>query len=57
MCVRTEIAHRREGKISSITILDLTASLHSNNNTLSSLVKSYLAKLDTSYTVILPPYG
>ena len=41
--------------VSGFTSSDSTASLHTNNHKLSFLVKSNLAKLETSYTVILPP--
>ena len=41
--------------VSSFTSLDLAASLHKNDRTFSCLVKSNLAELETSHTVILPP--
>ena len=44
-----------EWLVSSFTSLDSTASLHTENNIFSLLVKSSLVKLETSCTVILPP--
>ena len=41
--------------VSSLTKLDSSASLHTNNNIFSSCVKSKLVKLETRRTVILPP--
>ena len=41
--------------VSSLTSLDSTASLHTNNRIFSFMVKSNLVKLETSRTVILPP--
>ena len=41
--------------ISSLTRLNSTASLHTNNNILSLLVKSDLVKMETSHTVLIPP--
>ena len=38
-----------------LTRLDSTASHHTNNNLLTSFVKSNLVKLQASFTVILPP--
>ena len=41
--------------VSSFTSMGSTASIHTNNNTFSFLVKSSLVKLETSRTVILFP--
>ena len=41
--------------VSSLTSMHSTASLHKNYHIFSFLVKSNLAKLETSHTVILPP--